>query len=159
VGLRVRDVLEQAGLRAFAKSSGSKGLHVYVPLNEPHTFDEAKAFARALAGLLADERDDVVDRQARALRRGKVLLDWLQNDAFRSTVAPYSLRATAVPTVSMPVTWDAVERAADGDAATLLPGPAEALARLEREGDRFAEVLTLRQRLPGARAAGSRPPS
>jgi bifunctional non-homologous end joining protein LigD len=156
VGLRVRQLLEEAGLRAFAKSSGSKGLHVYVPLNEPHTFDETKAFARTFAAILARERDDVVDRQARSIRRGKVLLDWLQNDAFRSTVAPYSLRATPTPTVSMPVPWDDVERAAGGDVSRLLPGPEEALGRLDREGDAFAEVLTLRQRLPGADAGGGR---
>lgn len=150
VGLHVRDLLERAGLLAFAKSSGSKGLHVYVPLNEPHTFEQTKAFARTLAGLLAAERDDVVTRQTRAIRRGKVLLDWLQNDAFRSTVAPYSLRATPVPIVSMPVGWDDVERGSRGETDPLVPGPDEALAGLERDGDRFADVLTVRQRLPGS---------
>jgi bifunctional non-homologous end joining protein LigD len=156
VGMRVRELLEAAGLRAFAKSSGGKGLHVVVPLNEPHTFDETKAFARTFAAILAHERDDVVDRQARSIRRGKVLLDWLQNDAFRSTVAPYSLRATPEPTVSMPVTWDDVDRAANGDAGALLPGPEDALDRIDRVGDAFADVLTLRQRLPGAGGGGAR---
>ena len=156
VGLHVRELLEAAGLRSFAKSSGSKGLHVYVPLNEPHTFDETKAFARTFAGILARERDDVVDRQSRSIRRGKVLLDWLQNDAFRSTVAPYSLRATPRPTVSMPVGWDDVERAAGGDTSRLLPGPEDAVDRLDGEGDAFAEVVTLRQRLPGSGAGEGR---
>jgi bifunctional non-homologous end joining protein LigD len=150
IGMRVRELLEQAGLRAFAKTSGAAGLHVYVPLNEPHTFDETKAFARAFAAILVRERDDVVDRQSRALRAGKVLVDWLQNDPFRSTVAPYSLRATREPTVSMPVTWDDVARGADGSTAPMLPGPNEALARLARDGDLFDDVLRLRQRLPGS---------
>jgi bifunctional non-homologous end joining protein LigD len=150
VGLRVRELLDETGLQAFAKSSGSKGLHVYVPLNEPHTFDETKAFARTFASILARERDDVVDRQSRSIRHGKVLLDWLQNDAFRSTVAPYSLRATPEPNVSMPVTWEDVEHAAAGDASRLLPGPEETLERVERGGDPFAAVLTLHQRLPGS---------
>jgi bifunctional non-homologous end joining protein LigD len=155
VGLRVRALLEDAGLRAFAKSSGGKGLHVFVPLNEPHTFDQTKAFARALAAFLAAERPEVVDRQARSIRAGKVLLDWLQNDPFRSTVAPYSLRAMPAPTVSMPVTWEDVERGAAGETAPLLPGPVEAVERVERDGDAFAPVLTLRQRLPGSGEVGS----
>jgi bifunctional non-homologous end joining protein LigD len=156
VGLEVRELLAEAGLRSFAKSSGSKGLHVFVPLGTPHTFEETKAFARAFASILARERDDVVDRQTRSIRRGKVLLDWLQNDAFRSTVAPYSLRATPEPAVSMPVSWDEVERAAHGDVGPLLPGPVEVLERIERDGDRFAEVLTLRQRLPGVGEGAAR---
>jgi bifunctional non-homologous end joining protein LigD len=154
VGLRLRTILDDVGLRSFAKSSGSKGLHVVVPLNEPHTFDETKAFARTVARLLADELPNVVDRQARALRPAKVLVDWLQNDPFRSTVAPYSLRATHRPTVSMPVGWDDVERASDGDPARLLPAPEDALARLDRGGDAFAGVLEVRQRLPGSAPGG-----
>jgi len=150
VGLRLLELLDDAGLRSFAKSSGSKGLHVVVPLNEPHTFDETKAFARAAAHILADERDDVVDRQSRAIRAGKVLVDWLQNDPFRSTVAPYSLRATPRPTVSMPVAWEDVERASEGDVEALLPDPAQALERLDQAGDVFADALTMRQRLPGS---------
>ena len=159
VGLRVRDMLDEAGLRSFAKSSGGKGLHVFVPLNTPHTFEQTKAFARTLAGLLARESPGVVDRQTRSIRRGKVLLDWLQNDAFRSTIAAYSLRATPEPAVSMPVTWADVEGAAAGETGPLLPGPDEALERIERDGDRFADVLTVRQRLPGsgARTASERP--
>jgi bifunctional non-homologous end joining protein LigD len=153
VGLRVRELLDRVGLTSFTKSSGGTGLHVVVPLNEPHSFEETKAFARTFAGLLSREGDDVIDRQTRSLRRGKVLLDWLQNDAFRSTVAPYSLRATPEPTVSMPVSWAEVERAAHGETAALLPGPEDALRRVERDGDLFADVLTLRQRLPGSEPA------
>jgi bifunctional non-homologous end joining protein LigD len=159
VGLRVRELLDRAGLRSVPKSSGSRGLHVYVPLNEPHSFDETKAFARTLAGFLAAEREDVVDRQARSLRRGKVLLDWLQNDPFRSTAAPYSLRATTQPTVSMPVTWDDIERGSSGETNALLPGPGQALTRIEHDGDLFEEVLTRRQRLPGSALLGEDPSS
>ena len=155
VGMRVRELLDDAGLRSFAKGSGSKGLHVVVPLNEPHTFDETKAFARAVAAMMVDALPNVVDRQARSLRAGKVLVDWLQNDAFRSTVAAYSLRATPRPTVSMPVAWDDVERAAAGrDLDRLAPSPRDALERIDRDGDVFAPVLELRQRLPGAGGSG-----
>ncbi len=151
VGLRLGELLDDIGLRTFVKSSGSKGLHVVVPLNEPHTFAETKAFARATARFLADERRDVVDRQSRSIRTGKVLIDWLQNDPFRSTVAPYSLRATPRPTVSMPVTWEDVNRAAlESLVSPLLPSPTEAMERLDRTGDIFADLLTVHQRLPGS---------
>jgi bifunctional non-homologous end joining protein LigD len=151
VGLRVRELLDEARLRSFAKGSGSKGLHVYVPLNEPHAFDETKAFARAVAAMMVDALPNVVDRQARSIRSGKVLVDWLQNDAFRSTVAPYSLRATPSPSVSMPVRWEDVERAAAGrDLDRLAPAPEDALERIARDGDLFAPVLEVRQHLPGA---------
>ena len=150
VGVRLRDVLREQGLASFAKTSGAKGLHVYVPLNTAVTFDETKAYARTIASFLAREHSAlVVDRQARHLRGGRVLVDWLQNDAFRSTVAPYSIRATRRPRLSAPVTWDEVRRVADDDA------PPEALSfdleavleRLGRDGDLFAPVLTERQRL------------
>ena len=154
VGIRLHGLLESIDLRSFAKASGSKGLHVVVPLNEPHTFEEMKAFARTVARLLVHELPVVVDRQARALRAGKVLVDWLQNDPFRSTVAPYSLRATSRPTVSMPINWGEVERACAGNADQLLPQPADAIERLEQDGDAFADVLQVRQRLPGSELGG-----
>jgi bifunctional non-homologous end joining protein LigD len=149
VGLWLRELLEGQRLAAFPKTSGVRGLHVFVPLNTPATFAEAKAYARTVAGFLAREHPDVVvDRQARALRRGKVLVDWLQNDAFRSTVAPYSIRATALPGVSTPVTWDEVEAGAAGsDPVGLQFGVEAVLDRLARDGDRFSPVLELRQRL------------
>ena len=146
--LLVREELAELRLEAFAKTSGSLGLHVYVPLEPTYTYAETKPFARALAGGLAGDRPDlVVDRASRALRRGKVLVDWAQNDEAKSLVAPYSLRALERPTVSLPVTWDEIARAASG-ADPLLFGPADALARLDRVGDVFAPVVALAQRLP-----------
>jgi bifunctional non-homologous end joining protein LigD len=148
VALRLREVLDGQGLESYPKTSGGRGIHVYVPLHTPATFDETKAFARTIAGFLARERPDrIVDRQARDLRRGKVLVDWLQNDRFRSTVAPYSLRATAAPRVSTPIGWDEVEEATRRPGASLAFGVEDVLARIERDGDRFEPVLTLRQRL------------
>ena len=150
VAVRLRDLLGALTLASFPKTSGSVGLHVYVPLNTPHTYAETKAFARALAGRLADEDPDgVTDQQKRSLRPGKVLVDWLQNEPRRSTVAPYSLRATGWPTVSTPVRWDEVEQALAARAPELLTfEPEDALERLERHGDLFAPVLTLAQELP-----------
>jgi bifunctional non-homologous end joining protein LigD len=90
----------------------------------------------------------VVDRQARELRAGKILVDWLQNDHSRSTVAPYSLRATPSPLVSTPMTWDEVGDVADGRPEEALEfGVDDVLKRIEREGDLFEPVLRLRQRL------------
>jgi bifunctional non-homologous end joining protein LigD len=150
VALRLRDALRELGLESYAKTSGSMGLHVYVPLNTPVTFAETKAAARALAERLARaEPDRVIAHQRRALRVGKVLVDWLQNDPWRSTVAPYSLRALPWPTVSAPVSWAELEEAvADRRVEVLVLEPSEALDRLERLGDLFAPVLELRQRLP-----------
>ena len=147
VALRLRALLDALGLDVYAKVSGALGLHLVVPLNSPHTWAETKAFARAVAGLLVEEEPElVVDRQRRDLRAGKVLVDWLQNDPTRSTVASYSLRVYGWPTVSAPVRWEEVEAAAAGEALVL--GPAAVVERLERDGDLHAPVLELEQRLP-----------
>ena len=130
---------------------GSKGLQVYVPLNRPDvTFDATKAFAKAVAEVLAEGRPDlVVARQAKTLRAGKVLVDWYQNDSAKTTIGVYSLRAREQPTVSAPVSWDEVEAAADsGDGGPLVITIAEILARVTDVGDLFAEVLSTSQRLP-----------
>lgn len=150
VALRLRDALTAQGIRAFPKTSGAKGIHVVVPLNGGATFDTTKTYARTVAAFLADELPDlVVDRQARGLRRGKVLVDWLQNDRFRSTIAPYSLRATPDATISTPVTWDEIAAAAAGDieADELAFRLDRVLDRIERHGDLLAPVLSLQQRL------------
>lgn len=146
VALRVRERLSARGLSGIAKTSGGKGLHVLVPLDGTQRFDDTKAFARALARELAAERpDEVVDRMALAARAGKVLVDWRQNDPGLSTVAAWSLRARRLPTVSAPLRWDEVERAAaTGEALAF--GPADAVARLERDGDPFAAVPEQRLR-------------
>jgi bifunctional non-homologous end joining protein LigD len=152
VALRLRALLEDAGVEGFPKVSGSLGLHVLVPVAAGHSWEETKSFARALAGVLAAETpDEVVDRQSRRLREGKVLVDWLQNDPTRSTVASYSLRAEGWPTVSAPVAWDEIERAvAEGREDLLVFEPASALDRIERNGDLSRPVLDLDQRLPAA---------
>ena len=149
VGLRVRDVLTDLGLASFAKTSG-KGLHVYVPLNTSVTYDETKAFARALARLLTQEQPDrVVDRMDRSLRRNKVFIDWSQNDPTKTTVNVYSLRAKERPIASTPVTWAEVESALDVRDADLLTFEArDVVARVRKGGDLFAPVLDLRQTLP-----------
>jgi bifunctional non-homologous end joining protein LigD len=144
VALRLRDVLAELGLRSFAKTSGSLGLHVLVPLNTPHRYDQTKRFARAIAErLAAQDPAGVIARTRRSERAGRVLVDWLGNDASRSTVAAYSLRATDLPTVSTPLEWEEVE------AAERLRFVAHDVApRLDAIGDPLAPSLTLSQRLP-----------
>ncbi len=149
VALLLRDALSAFGLASFPKTSGSIGLHVFVPLNAPATFRESKAFARTLAKELADRHPELaVVTSDRAARTGKVLVDWAQNAATRSLVAPYSLRAMRRPTVSAPLAWEELERAlADGSLVRLVFGPAEALDRMDRLGDLFEPVRTRVQRL------------
>lgn len=148
VALLLRDELE--GLRTAVKTSGALGLHVVVPLNGTADFATAKAFARRVARTLSNAHpDEIVDRNSRELRRGRVLVDWLQNDPSRSTVAPYSLRALPFPTVSTPVTWDEVEAAAARGSPELLTfRPADVVQRLAAEGDLFGAVLDERNDLP-----------
>jgi bifunctional non-homologous end joining protein LigD len=150
VALHVRALLQEVGLTAFVKTSGSIGLHLHVPLGRPHEGENVKAFARALAEALAQQRpDEVVAEMDKSRRAGKVLVDWLQNDPTRQTVAPYSLRGMPWPTVATPVTWTEVERAAAREDAEVLTFLAEdVLERVERDGDLFADVLTLEQTLP-----------
>ena len=144
VALDVRDLLGDLGVVGVPKTSGSKGLQVYVPLNsDGASYEKTKPFAHAVARLLEDERPDlVVSRQRKDLRKGKVLVDWSQNDEHKTTVAVYSLRARERPTVSTPVTWEEVE------AGDLSFEAGEVLERVERHGDLFAPVLELRQELP-----------
>lgn len=151
VGLWIRDVLAGIGLRCWAKTSGSKGLQVYLPLNTPHTHDHASSFALAVAQVLEKANPDrIVTTQAKAARPGKVLIDWSQNSRHKTTICVYSLRARPQPTVSTPVTWDEVEAAAAG--APLTFTAADVLDRVDAHGDRFAATLTERQELPPARA-------
>ena len=106
----MREIFEQFGLQAFAKTSGSKGLQVYVPLNTAVTYEQTKPFAKAIARLLEERHPDlVVSDMKKALRVNKVFVDWSQNDDHKTTVNVYSLRAKDHPTVSTPVTWNEVE--------------------------------------------------
>ncbi len=143
-------MFEGLGLQSFAKTSGSKGLQVYVPLNDDVTYDDTKPFAKAVAELLErEERDLVVSRQTKALRRGKVLVDWSQNDEHKTTVNVYSLRARERPTVSTPVSWDEVRATADsGDPGTLVFDADAVHARVDEHGDLFSPVVSLVQELP-----------
>lgn len=148
VGLWIRDVLDGIGLSAYPKTSGSKGLQVYVPLNTPATHEACSAFALAVAQVLEKANPErIVTTQAKAARSGKVLIDWSQNSRHKTTIAPYSLRARSAPTVSTPVTWDEVAEAADG--APLTFDAAAVLARVDELGDLFAPTLTEEQDLPG----------
>jgi len=147
VGLDIRHVLDGLGLAGFAKTSGSKGMQVYVPLNTPHTHHEASAFALWVAQLLERAHPDgVVSNMKKSLRKGKVLVDWSQNSRHKTTIAVYSLRARPRPTVSTPVTWDEVEAAAGGE--PLAFETTDVLDRVADMGDLFAETLTWEQRLP-----------
>ena len=151
VALRLRALLQESRLTSFVKTSGLKGIHVVVPLNQPHTFDAAKGFAREVAERLAAERpDEVTTVSARARRGSKVFVDWSQNNLARSTVAPYSLRAALIPTVSMPVSWDEVAAGVNEGAAALTFDAGRALERVGRGADLFAPVEMLRQQLPAA---------
>jgi bifunctional non-homologous end joining protein LigD len=149
IALLLRDVLDGMGLQSFVKTSGSKGLQVYAPLDGDVTYDQTKPVARAIAESLEElEPKRVVSRMARALRRGKVLIDWSQNTEHKSMVCAYSVRAKARPTVSTPVTWDELEAALrSGDPGALVFEMADVLARVEEDGDLFAEVLTARGQL------------
>ena len=121
VGLWLREIFEHFGLRSFPKTSGSKGLQIYVPLNTPATYDVTKMFSHALAQLLEhDHRELVLSEMSKSARTGKVFVDWSQNDEHKTTIAVYSLRARERPTVSTPVTWEEVEKALKKKDASLL---------------------------------------
>jgi bifunctional non-homologous end joining protein LigD len=153
VALDLREAFDHLGMRAFPKTSGSKGMQVYVPLNVPGTtYDDTKGFALGMAELLERRRPDlVVSDMKKSLRAGKVLVDWSQNDEHKTTVAVYSLRARERPTVSTPVAWEEVEAlAASGDPESLAFTSDETLARVAEHGDLFAPVEELEQPLPAA---------
>jgi bifunctional non-homologous end joining protein LigD len=147
VALELRTVFEHLGLEAFPKTSGSKGMQVYVPLNTPVTYKETKTFALALAQLLERRMPElVVSDMKKELRKGRVLVDWSQNDQHKTTVNVYSLRARPQPTVSTPLTWAEVEAAAEPEDLSFTS--AEVLERVAEHGDLFAPVVSLEQRLP-----------
>ncbi len=149
VGLAVRDVLAGIGLDCFPKTSGSKGMQLYVPLNRPHTHEHASDFAHAVAQVMQKHRpDEVTSVMAKKVRGGKVFIDWSQNSRHKTTVAVYSLRARPAPTVSTPITWDEVSDAADGE--TISFTAPEVLQRVADLGDLFAPVVELEQELPPA---------
>ena len=159
VGVWLREMFDHWGLESFPKTSGSKGLQVYIPLNTPTSYDVTKPFAHGLARLLEHEHPElVVSEMKKEIRGGKVFVDWSQNDEHKTTVSVYSLRAREHPTVSTPVTWDEVERALKKKDASLLVFEApDVVKRFEKMGDLHAPVLKLKQKLPDVRAAAAQP--
>ncbi len=147
VALVLRDILGSVGLAAWPKTSGSKGMQLYAPLNTPHTHQHASSFALAAGQMAMRELPDlVVVDMAKAKRTDRVFIDWSQNSRHKTTIAPYSLRARPTPTVSTPLGWEEVEVGAAG--RTLSFTAEDVLARVEADGDRFAPILDLEQRLP-----------
>jgi bifunctional non-homologous end joining protein LigD len=155
VALLLREILESDGLPGYAKTSGSKGMQLYAPLR-PTPADDTRLYARSLARRLEKQRPDlVVSDMTKALRHGKVLVDWSQNAAAKTTVAPYSLRARPEPTVSTPVTWDEVAACRSPEELVFLSETV--LSRIEADGDLLADLVTLttkqRPKLPTGAAS------
>jgi bifunctional non-homologous end joining protein LigD len=150
IGLLMRDMLSRVGLQSFAKTSGSKGLHLWVPLNTPVTFDQTKQFAHAIALLMEREHPtEVLSMMSKTQRKGKVFIDWSQNDNHKTTACVYTLRAKAQPTASTPVTWDELEAALKKkDPGRVTFTSDQTLKRVEKLGDLFAPILKLKQKLP-----------
>lgn len=149
VALSIRDVLDTVGLAAVAKTSGSKGMQLYVPLNTPHTHDHASDFALAVAQLLEKQQPKAVTAtMAKKERSNKIFIDWSQNSRHKTTIAPYSLRGRDRPTVSTPISWDEVSDGADGE--PLAFEAFDVVARVEDFGDLFADAVGLEQELPTA---------
>ena len=154
VALRLRELFAELGLESFPKHSGSKGIQVYVPLNDSVTYEQTKPYARAVAQALEKaEPKLVVSQQKKELRKGKVLVDWSQNDYSKTTVAVYSLRCRERPWASTPLLWEEVEELADdGDPDSVKFEAEQVLERVAEHGDLFAPVLELKQELPARRA-------
>jgi bifunctional non-homologous end joining protein LigD len=150
LALIIREALDHLGLSVWAKTSGSKGLQLYVPIHGTATYPQTRGFAQSLAGVLERAHPDlVVSTQDKSVRPGKVLIDWSQNSSFKTTVAVYSLRAREQPSASTPVTWDEVEHAVTtGDAEELRFSPNAVLERIDAHGDLMAPALEVEQELP-----------
>jgi bifunctional non-homologous end joining protein LigD len=148
IALTLRGMFEGLNLKSTAKTSGSKGMQLYVPLNTKGVKTaDAKGFAKAVAELMAAEHPgEIVSRQTKELRKGKVLIDWSQNSDFKTTVTVYSPRAKDAPTVSTPLTWDEVGDGAEGK--ELVFDTTDVLKRVDEHGDIFADVLSITQKLP-----------
>ncbi|HXX57737.1 MAG TPA: non-homologous end-joining DNA ligase [Thermodesulfovibrionales bacterium] len=151
VALILRDLLSGLGLKGHLKTSGKKGLHMYVPLNRKDTtFEDTKKFSKAVAGIMQKNYPDLVTaRMAKEYRKSKVFINWAQNDSSKTMVCVYSLRAQEKPVVSFPLSWKELERlAGKGDPGRLRILHSEALRRAEDGGDLFREVLVKKQKLP-----------
>jgi bifunctional non-homologous end joining protein LigD len=150
VALHLKSVFDSLKLKSFPKTSGSKGMQIYVPLNTPVNYERTKAFAHALTELMEQQFPELVaSRMEKVLRKGKVFIDWSQNDDKKTTVNVYSLRAKEHPTVSTPISWKEVETTLKKkNARSLVFEAKDAIKRLDKLGDLFADVLTLKQKLP-----------
>ena len=150
IGLMLRDVFAEHGLESFAKTSGSKGLQLYLPLNTTVDYNQTKVVSKGLAQMFEAEHPDlVVSKQLKELRTGRVLIDWSQNDQYKTTVNVYSLRARKHPTVSTPVSWDEVEKCLKAKNPELLVFDSEqVLKRIDKLGDLFEPVVKKKQKLP-----------
>jgi bifunctional non-homologous end joining protein LigD len=151
IALQLKAFFDELDLQLFAKTSGSKGLQVYVPLNTPTTYEKTKTFARTLAERFEEEHPSkVVSNMKKSSRHGKVFIDWSQNDDHKTTVSVYSLRAKEQPTISTPVFWEEVAQSAKKGQPLSFTSD-EVLVRAEKHGDIFAPVLSLKQRLPAVK--------
>lgn len=150
VAVMVDDVLDHLGLRSWVKTSGSKGLQLYAPLNSPATFEQSSAFALAVGQMLEREHPELVTtNMSKDQRPGKVFVDWSQNAFSKTTIGVYSLRARERPTASTPVTWDELHDAIDGgDPEALRFEAGEVLERFRSHGDLFEPLLSVVQELP-----------
>jgi bifunctional non-homologous end joining protein LigD len=151
VALILRDLLSRMGLASYVKTSGKKGLHVYVPLNRKETiFEDTKTFSKTVAGIMQKHYPELVTaRMAKIERKSKVFINWSQNDASKTMVCVYSLRAREEPIVSFPLEWKELENPArPGDLERFQVTHSEALNRVEEKGDLFREVLVKEQKLP-----------
>ncbi|MBA4373235.1 MAG: ATP-dependent DNA ligase [Thermodesulfovibrio sp.] len=151
VALILRDLLSELRLASCVKTSGKKGLHVYVPLNrEETTFEDTKKFSKAVAVIMQKNYPELVTaKMAKEFRKARVFINWSQNDSSKTMVCIYSLRAREKPVVSFPLSWKELENSAGaGDPERLQVMPAEAISRAEKQGDLFQELLTKKQRLP-----------
>ena len=150
VALWLKEKLAALELESFPKTSGSKGIQVYVPLNTTTNFDRTKIAARQIGdAIVADHPEAVVTNMLKSLRKKKVLIDWSQNDDHKTTVCVYSLRATPRPQVSTPLAWPELQRLwKRGDADAFRFSPDDVRARVKKHGDLFEPVLTLKQKLP-----------
>jgi len=150
IAFKLRDLLAKIGLQCFVKTSGGKGLHMWVPLNTTVTFDQTKGFSNAIARMMEhDDPDHVVSNMKKELRKGKIFIDWSQNDEHKTTASAYTLRARNEPTVSTPVTWDeltAAQKKKNPDKLKFLAG--DVIKRVDKVGDLFEPVLKLKQKLP-----------
>lgn len=152
-----REYFRKAGLESVAKTSGNKGMQLYVPLNTPTTYEETKGWARGIAEAFEAQFPELfVSEMKKSVRAGKVFIDWSQNDANKTTISVYSLRAISRPRVSTPISWEEIENAVrSGDASALIFEAPQVLERVKKLGDLFAPALTSKQQLPDTPRAGT----